>query len=431
MKPDTTLALALLLLVPGLAPAAAVERILRFVSDVTVERNGDLVGHRDDPRAGRGQRDPPRHSARFPHDLPAHRRHACRGRLQRSVGDARRRAGELDHREHEQRRARAHRQRRPHALHRAARIRHPLPHHAPDRLLRRLRRALLERDRQRLDLRDRPGRGAHHPAGGGAVQADAPSTPARRARRARTRRWSSSGPATSCSAPPGRCRRATGSPSRPPGRRALSSRRRRRSRRPIGSQDNVAIPVAGVGPRAGAWLLRACLARGRPRSAERHHHPAVRAAGRACRRRPCAMSIRWASTTAASPPPIIDLGVNGHLKIVGSGKNIDHRAARRAAARSRPKRLAMEHKLFQRPSARSSSRRPTTSSSARPRSALKDSLKQAYRRQAVQQQLRLVGRSGCCSRFCSSWRCDRRGAHATATICSRRWWSDMFMPRRS
>jgi uncharacterized membrane protein YgcG len=38
-----TLLLALLVLVPALPPAAAQERILNFVSDVTVERNGDLL----------------------------------------------------------------------------------------------------------------------------------------------------------------------------------------------------------------------------------------------------------------------------------------------------------------------------------------------------------------------------------------------------
>jgi uncharacterized membrane protein YgcG len=37
------IALALVVLLAGLAPAGAVERILRFVSDVTVERNGDLA----------------------------------------------------------------------------------------------------------------------------------------------------------------------------------------------------------------------------------------------------------------------------------------------------------------------------------------------------------------------------------------------------
>jgi len=37
------IAVALVLLLAGLAPAGAVERILRFVSDVTVERNGDLA----------------------------------------------------------------------------------------------------------------------------------------------------------------------------------------------------------------------------------------------------------------------------------------------------------------------------------------------------------------------------------------------------
>ena len=37
------LALALLLLLPALRPAAADERILLFISDVTVERSGDLL----------------------------------------------------------------------------------------------------------------------------------------------------------------------------------------------------------------------------------------------------------------------------------------------------------------------------------------------------------------------------------------------------
>ena len=111
------------------------------------------------------------------------------------------------------------------AQHRPARIRHPLSHDPADRLLPRLRRALLERHRQRLDVHDRSGRGAHHAAGGGAVPTDRVSTPARKAPAARTRPSSSSGRATSCSAPPGRCRRATGSPSRLPGRRAWSRRR--------------------------------------------------------------------------------------------------------------------------------------------------------------------------------------------------------------
>jgi uncharacterized membrane protein YgcG len=43
MRAGCTLAAAILLFLTALQPAAAVERILRFVSDVQVERNGDLV----------------------------------------------------------------------------------------------------------------------------------------------------------------------------------------------------------------------------------------------------------------------------------------------------------------------------------------------------------------------------------------------------
>ena len=60
MTRPLTLLLAVALLIVGAVGgrALATERILNFISDVTVEREGDLAGHRDDPRRGRGQRDP-------------------------------------------------------------------------------------------------------------------------------------------------------------------------------------------------------------------------------------------------------------------------------------------------------------------------------------------------------------------------------------
>ena len=96
----------------------------------------------------------------------------------------------------------AHQHRQPH-------LRHPLPHHAADRLLRRLRRALLERHRQRLDFPDRRGRGAHHAAGAVCSSSGPRSTPARKARRGKDAARRADSPATSCSAPPSRCRSAT------------------------------------------------------------------------------------------------------------------------------------------------------------------------------------------------------------------------------
>ena len=79
-----------------LRPAGAVERILRFVSDVKVERNGDLVVTETIARAGGGQGDPPRHPARFSDQLSRAGRRARRGRLRRrsrSPATARRKIG--------------------------------------------------------------------------------------------------------------------------------------------------------------------------------------------------------------------------------------------------------------------------------------------------------------------------------------------------
>ena len=111
-----------------------------------------------------------------------------------------------------------------HAHQRPARVRHPLPHHAADRLLSRLRRTLLERHRQRLDLPHRPGRGAHHAAGGRAVQAERVlHRPAGRPGQGRDGGRAAAGPHR-VPHHAAACRRAPASPSRPAGRRASSRR---------------------------------------------------------------------------------------------------------------------------------------------------------------------------------------------------------------
>ena len=108
---------------------------------------------------------------------------------------------------------------------------------------------------------DRAGRGAHHACRTVCRSSRAPSTPARRARAARTRRSCSSSPAASCSAPRGRCRRTTASRVAVAGRRASSPRPLRRNRPAIGLQDNRAArdrrprSRALLGFYGFAWLL--------------------------------------------------------------------------------------------------------------------------------------------------------------------------------
>ena len=91
-----------------------------------------------------------------------------------------------------------------------AHVRHPLPHHAADRLLRRLTTSSTGTPPapagpsrstwpRRASICRRTSRSCR-----------ARSTPGRRARTARTPPWSSSSPAASCSAPRGRCRSPTG-----------------------------------------------------------------------------------------------------------------------------------------------------------------------------------------------------------------------------
>ena len=185
---------------------------------------------------------------------------------------------------------------------RPAHLRDPLSHHAADRLLRRLRRALLERHRHRLGVPDRHGRGADHAAGEGAVPADRDlHRPAGRAGK----------DATVVEQQPGRIVFRTTRPLPPRNGLTVAAAWQKGVVEPPTAAQLARVLARGqsrrwssrlVGLRAAARLLRLRLAAGRPRSAGRHHHPAVRPAGRACRRRRRAMSTACRSTTRASPP---------------------------------------------------------------------------------------------------------------------------------
>ncbi len=193
-----------------LAGARASERITRFVSDVDVQRNGDLLV--TETIQVRAEGDAIRHGILrdFPTTYRAKDGTRVVGRLRRAGGQARRRARALRHRARRKRRAHPHRRRQALPQRRPARVPHQISHHAPDRLLQGFRRIVLERHRQRLDLPDRRGGSAHHAARARRVQADrALHRPARRCA-ARTRPSSSSSPAASCSAPPRACLTATG-----------------------------------------------------------------------------------------------------------------------------------------------------------------------------------------------------------------------------
>ena len=249
------------------------------------------AGHRDDPGPGRGPRDQARHPARFPDHLSPHRRLARRGRLRRAVGDARRQRGEV---RAPRRMANGVRVRigsaEPAAQRRRARIRHPLSHHAADRLLRRTStsstgtppapagpsRSTWPRRASTCRRRSRSSR--------------ARSTPARRARAARTPR-----------------RRAAARPHRVPHHAAAAGRQRadRRGRLAQGRGD--AADVGAAARSRCCRTIRRCCGGARRRSssfciicsrgsmvgrdpAPRHRHSAVRARRTACRPRRCASS---------------------------------------------------------------------------------------------------------------------------------------------
>jgi hypothetical protein len=128
---------ALLLAVVAVGPAQAVERILRFVSDAEVQRNGDLAVTETIRVQAEGNqirhgifRDFPTTYAR-----PDGSRVVVGFDVQSVTRDG---TADNCHRGARKRRSRTYRSRRGDAAERRARIRHPLSHHAADRLFRRL-----------------------------------------------------------------------------------------------------------------------------------------------------------------------------------------------------------------------------------------------------------------------------------------------------
>ena len=197
------LAAFLLLLAP--AAAHAEERILRYLQrrpgpeGLSIEVAETIDVHAEHDRINHGiYRD-------FPTRYRGPQRHPVPCRLHLRGRDARRQPGQGV--------GRAVRQRRPHQARRSgqatstsASTDYVIRYRATraDRPLRGLRRALLERHRQRLDLPDRRRRGPDPPARARQFRRSAPSTPARRARPRTTPKSSTRSRATSPSGRPSR-----------------------------------------------------------------------------------------------------------------------------------------------------------------------------------------------------------------------------------
>ena len=227
---------------------------------------------------------------------------------------------------------------------------------------------------------DRSGRGAHH-----ACRRRCRSGRARfytgpqGAQRPRRQRSSSSSPAASCSAPRGRCRRSNGLTVAAAWQKGVVTP-------PSGAQqarwwlaDNLAVPVAVIGPRAGARLLLLRVAARRPRSAARHDHPAVRSADRHVGRRDALCEQSSASTSAASRPRWSICGVNGHLKITGGGSDkpvLEHRGGGKPVPAGRGRQWSTS--CSRRKSSLALDQVNHETLQQRAASALSDGLKQAY-----------------------------------------------------
>ena len=112
---------------------------------------------RADHRVGRREPDPTRHLSRLPDPLPGSIREPGRRRVRALGRAAQRRAGASLHRVRGQRHPDQHRQRHLPAGARRVHVHAALSHDPSARLLRGSRRAVLERDRHRLDLPDRTG----------------------------------------------------------------------------------------------------------------------------------------------------------------------------------------------------------------------------------------------------------------------------------
>ena len=252
----------------------------RFVSDVTVERNGDLVVTETIRVRGGRPRHPPRHPARLPHQLPPPRRHAT----SRSASTSSR--------------SRATASAETYAIEQLAngvRVRIG----SADRLLPRGPHEYVIRYRTTRQIGFFPdydelywnvtGTGWTFPIERAEARITLPeAVPFRQtafytgpqgAQRQGRHRSSSSSPAASCSAPRARCRRSNGLTVAAAWQKGVVSRPPRRSRRLL-ARTTTCAGRRRLGFALLARLLRLRVDAGRPRSAGRHDHPAVRPAGR-------------------------------------------------------------------------------------------------------------------------------------------------------
>ena len=273
----------------------------------------------------------------------------------------------------EQRRSRPHRQRRPElstGWHLMSSATAPRGRSASSRL----RRALLERDRHRLDLPDRQAEARIPLPEHGAVPADRVLHRAAGRARAGRHRSSSRSRAASCFAPPGRCPPRTASPSRRAGRRAWCSPPDAAATDRARCSRTIRRCGRGHRRRAGHRLLPARLAPDRPRSAQGHHHSAVRPAEGyvGCRRPLCPPDRHRQSGFAAA---LIELGVNGRLKLVDRGAR--SRCAHRTSGKpsTRPEQ-ALEAKLFAELALAAARHRPITRQIGKAKDALQEALEQ-------------------------------------------------------
>ncbi len=224
------------------------------------------------------------------------------------------------------------------------------------------------------------------------------SIPVRKARTARMRRSSSRLRTESCGAPRAACPRSTASPSRSRGRRA-SSRAERRAAGGLLSAGQFADPRRADRRHRNRFLLSLSLVAGRPRSAGRHRHSAVRAAERhvagrgALRRSDEFRQSRLHRRDRRSRRE----GTYPHRRDAELFANLEARWRRAAETRRERDALAtLRRRLSGRARAGQSQDRRRCEDRAR-----KPSLR-AIQRRAVQEQLRLVG-----ARLSARAYCDR------------------------
>ena len=293
--------LAALVFAAALTQVFAEERIERFISEVDVQRNGDLIVTEFDPDPGRRPTDQTRHPARLPDHLSPGRRFARRGRFRDPVRDARRQLTKTT----SPRRWRT-------AFASASAV--PAAPSTPARIS--TSSNIAPRGRSDSSRSTTSSTGTR-PAPAGPFRSTWPrrastcrtrrrscrarSTPGRRARAGATPPSSSWSRAISSFARPGRCRWRTASPSRRAGSRAwcTSPRRCRRLRR-CSRTIRRCWPRASAAGSSSAFI---CLP-GFWSAAIRPRAPSFRCSARprACRRPASAMCMGWAWTTGRLPP---------------------------------------------------------------------------------------------------------------------------------